>query len=48
MKAIIDLFKTLISKYRCYLYNRRNNIDFLTEYEYNQLVDKTKPIIHIG
>ena len=48
MKAIINLFKNLISMYRCYTHNRRNNIELLTEYEYNQAIDETKPIIHIG
>lgn len=48
MATIINFFKTLISEYRCYLYNRRNNIELLTEYEYNQAIDETKPIIHIG
>ena len=48
MKAIINLFKALISEYRCYQHNRRNNIELLTEREYNQAIDKTKPIIQIG
>ena len=48
MKTIINFFKGLISEYRCYIHNSRNNIELLTEYEYNQVIDETKPIIHIG
>ncbi len=48
MATIINLFKALISEYRCYIHNHRNNIELLTEYEYSQAIDETKPTISIG
>ena len=47
MKTFINLLKNLISDYKCYIYNKRNNIEFITEKDYNNLIDKTKPIIYI-
>ena len=47
MKTFINLFKNLIIDFKCYVYNKRNNVKVITEYEYKNLVDKTKPIIYI-
>lgn len=46
MKTFINLLKNLISDYKCYVYNKRNNVKILTEYEYNH-INKTKTIIYI-
>ena len=48
MKAIISIFKNLIATYKCYIYNRRNNVRVISEAEYNRLRDWSKPMIYIN
>lgn len=48
MKSFINLFRNLLSAYQMYQYNRRNNVWVISEHEFNRLVDKHKPVIHIN
>ena len=49
MRAIINLFKSLLMTYQCYIYNRNvhNNVRMISEAEFNRLRDNSKPMIYI-
>ena len=48
MKTIISIFRNLMISYRVDKFNRQNNVTIISEKEFNQITDKTKPIIYIS